>query len=282
VLKYHLSENLPAVEADAAQLQQVIMNLVINASDAIGDKSGVISIDTGIMHADKNYLEASCLDDELPAGRYVFLEVSDTGCGMDKQTQAKIFEPFFTTKFTGHGLGMSAVLGIVRGHHGTMKLYSEPGRGTTFKVLLPVSDQQVESMPAQAETTGAWRGSGAVLIVDDEETIRETAAMMLEDMGFTTLTAVDGEDGVHVYRAHQSEIVAVLLDMTMPRMDGKTCFTELKRINPDVQVLLSSGYNEQEATSRFAGRGLAGFIQKPYLPETLEANLRQVTQKDIE
>ncbi|MDX8409333.1 MAG: PAS domain S-box protein [Mariprofundales bacterium] len=276
VLKCHLAENLPAVEADAAQMQQVIMNLVINASDAIGDRSGVISITTGIMRADSAYLAGTCLDDDLPEGRYLYLEVSDTGCGMDKATQAKVFEPFFTTKFTGHGLGMAAVLGIVRGHHGAIKLYSEPGRGTTFKLLLPTSDKSPQVAVAEMVSEDGWHGAGTVLIVDDEETIREASAMMLEDMGFATLTAVDGEDGVRVYRQHQAEIVAVLMDMTMPKMDGKACFTELRRINKDVRVVLSSGYNEQEATSQFAGQGLAGFLHKPYFPDALQARMREV------
>jgi len=279
VLKYHLTENLPAVEADVAQLQQVIMNLVINASDAIGEKSGVISIATGIMQADQAYLAGSCLDDQLPAGRYVYLEVSDTGCGMDKQTQAKLFEPFFTTKFTGHGLGMSAVLGIVRGHHGAINVYSEPGRGSTFKVLLPISAEQSEVISAEAESSDEWRGSGTILIVDDEETIRETAAMMLEDMGFETLTAVDGQDGVRVYLEHQAVITGVLMDMTMPKMDGKSCFTELRRINKQVKVILSSGYNEEEATGCFAGQGLAGFIQKPYTPDALQVKMQDCYER---
>ncbi|MDQ6968019.1 MAG: ATP-binding protein, partial [Mariprofundaceae bacterium] len=276
VLKYHLTDQLPAVEADAAQLQQVIMNLTINASDAIADKSGVISISTGVMHADRAYLSGTSLDDALPEGRYVYLEVSDTGCGMDKETQKKVFEPFFTTKFTGHGLGMSAVLGIVRGHHGAIKFYSELKHGTTFKVLLPISEQPVDApLPWAEPAAEPWHGSGTVLIVDDEETIREMASMMLEDMGFTTLTAQDGLDGVNVYRQHQKEIAVVLMDMTMPKMDVKTCFTELRIINKDVKVLLSSGYNEQEAISSFAGQGLAGFIQKPYTPEALQEKLQQ-------
>ncbi len=277
VLKYHLTENLPTVEADVAQMQQVIMNLVINASDAIGDKSGLISIATGIMYADKAYLAETCLDDQLSEGRYVYLEISDTGCGMNKEIQAKLFEPFFTTKFTGHGLGMSAVLGIVRGHHGAIKVYSEPERGTTFKVLLPVCEQPAHTISSPATSTDAWCGSGTVLVVDDEETIREIAVMMLEDMGFATLTAVNGEDGVRVYREHQNEIIVVLMDMTMPKMDGKTCFTELRRINKAVKVVLSSGYNEQEATSRFTGQGLAGFIQKPYTPEQLGDVISSIT-----
>ncbi|MDX8413098.1 MAG: transporter substrate-binding domain-containing protein [Mariprofundales bacterium] len=269
VLKYHLCDPLPSVEADAAQMQQVIMNLVINASDAIGDNSGVISIDTGIMDADRHYLRDTCLDENIAEGRYVFLEVSDTGCGMDRATQQRIFDPFFTTKFTGRGLGMSAVLGIIRGHQGTLKLYSEPGRGTSFKMLLPISDHAELTSPQSNATTDGWQGSGTILIVDDEESIRESAAMMLEDMGFATLMAADGIEGVELYRQFQDNITAVLLDMTMPRLDGKGCFSEIIRINPEAKVILSSGYNEQEATSHFSGRGLAGFVQKPYFPETL-------------
>ncbi len=275
VIKYHLSEQLPAVEADVAQMQQVIMNLIINASDAIGEKSGVISISTGVIQADQYYLASTSMNDALPAGRYVYLEVSDTGCGMSRKTQAKLFEPFFTTKFAGRGLGMSAVLGIVRGHHGTIKIYSESRRGTTFKVLLPLSDQPAEIAKPPTSSGQGWLASGTVLIVDDEETIRETAAMMLEDMGFATLTATDGVDGVRVYRERQDAIVAVLMDMTMPKMDGKTCYTELRRINKHVQVVLSSGYNEEEATSRFAGQKLAGFIQKPYTPDVLKEKMQQ-------
>jgi len=277
VLKYQLAEQLPAVDADEAQIQQVIMNLVINASDAIGDKSGVIAINTGVMHADRAYLSGTCLDEDMPEGRYVFLEVSDTGCGMDEETRKRIFDPFFTTKFTGRGLGMSAVLGIIRGHRGALKLYSELGRGTTFKMLLPVSDQRVENADATADNGEVWQGCGTVLIVDDEETICETAAMMLEGMGFSTLTARDGEEGVEVYRQHQQEITAVLLDMTMPKLDGKGTFRELKRINKDVRVILSSGYNEQDATSHFSGKGLAGFIQKPYHLDALQEIIRTVT-----
>jgi len=275
VLKFHLAENLPAVEADAAQLQQIIINLVINASDAIGEKSGVISLSTGMMQADEAYLQGAYAAENIQPGRFVFLEVADTGCGMDEEIQKKVFDPFFSTKFTGRGLGMSAVLGIVQGHHGAIKVYSEPGQGTNFKILLPAS-QAVADKQAENKAVGEWRGNGTVLVVDDEETICETAAMMLSDMGFDTLTAADGEQGVEVYRRRQDDIVAVLLDMTMPKLDGKGCFRELRRINKDVRVILSSGYNEQDATNRFTGQGLAGFIQKPYTPEALKIKMQEV------
>ncbi|MDQ6990252.1 MAG: response regulator [Mariprofundaceae bacterium] len=276
IIEYHFGKHLPAVDTDVTQMQQVIMNLVINASDAIGDQSGIISIATGVIQADKAYLTRTSLDDQISEGSYVYLEVSDTGCGMDKATQEKLFEPFFTTKFTGHGLGMSAVLGIVHGHQGAIKIDSEKGKGSTFTVLLPVSKQQIESITEPTESTDLSGNLGTILIIDDEHLICETAAMILEHIGFETLTAKDGEDGIRVYREHQHNVAAVLLDMTMPRMDGKTCFTELQRINPDVKVVLSSGYSEQEATNQFTGQGLAGFIQKPYRPGDLQRKMQKI------
>jgi len=276
VLKYHLAGNLPVVEADEAQLQQVILNLITNANEAIGSNSGVISFSTGVMHVDSAYLEQTVSSEKLREGRYVYVEVSDTGCGMNSDTIQKIFDPFFTTKFTGRGLGMSAVLGIVRGHHGALRVYSEPGKGTTFKMLLPASDQQAAALEQTHEAGEQWQFEGTVLVVDDEETIREVATMMLEDIGFSVLTAENGLDALAVYRRHQQEITGVLMDMTMPKMDGKECFRELRRINADVKVILSSGYNEQDATSRFVGQGLSGFIQKPYSPEALLAIVKEV------
>jgi len=229
------------------------------------------------MHADSAYLAHTISGDKLEEGRYVYIEVSDTGCGMDSATVQKMFDPFFTTKFTGRGLGMSAVLGIVRGHHGALRVYSEPSKGTTFKMLLPASDQLVASEQAGLHDK-VWTPQGAVLIVDDEETIREVAAMMLEGIGFSIFTAENGLDALEIYRRHQHEIVGVLMDMTMPKMDGKACFRELRRMNADVKVILSSGYNEQDATSRFVGQGLAGFIQKPYAPEALKTIAQEAWQ----
>jgi len=276
-LKYHLADQLPNIEADEAQLQQVIMNLVINASDAIGEDSGVVTITSGRMYADTAYLAQTVVQSDvaLDAGDYVFLEVSDTGCGMSQEVQQHLFEPFFTTKFTGRGLGMSAVQGIIRGHQGAMNVYSELGQGTTFKVLFPAShqtlDHHAEPRPLPKNT---WQPSGTVLVVDDEEMIREVSSLMLEDIGFDVLEAADGQEGIEIYQQYQDKIVAILLDMTMPRLDGEGCFRELKRINPDVKVILSSGYNKQDVTNRFDGSGLAGFVQKPYNLNELEKSLR--------
>lgn len=164
---------------------------------------------------------------------------------------------------------MSAILGIIRGHHGGIKVYSELGKGSTFKILFPCSDAQKVETKAQPVAIVQKQGQGTVLVVDDEETIRVTASMMLENFGFTVLTAQDGEMGVQMFREHQDEISAVLLDMTMPKMNGEECFRELRAVDPHVVVILSSGYNQQDATNRFAGKGLAGFIQKPYLPDAL-------------
>jgi len=280
VIKYHLTEGLPLVEVDVAQLQQVILNLITNANEAIDNKSGVVSFSTGVMHADKAYLESSICDTSVPEGRYVYIEVSDTGCGMDAITMEKMFDPFYTTKFTGRGLGMSAVLGIVRGHNGALRVYSELNKGTTFKVLFPASEQAEPHKIGAQPSENSWRPSGVVLVVDDEESICEVVSMMLEDMGFSTLTAKDGVEAVAVYEQHQDDIFCVLLDMTMPRMDGKACFRELRRINKDVKVVLTSGYSEEDATGRFQGKGLAGFIQKPYSPEYLEEVLQSLSNQD--
>jgi len=269
-----LAEQLPAVDVDEAQIQQVIMNLVINASDAIGDKSGTVKIETGVMNTDDTSWRTSFMQDDLPPGRYVYLEVSDNGCGMDDKILQHIFDPFFTTKFTGRGLGLSAVLGIIRGHHGTMKVDSTLGTGTTFRMLLPISQQTAVNNNVIRENGQSYKSSGTILIVDDEEAILEIASLMLEDMGFKTITATDGLKAVETYRQHNGEITAVLLDMTMPNMDGQACYQALHEIDNDIIVILSSGYNEQEATGHFGNNGLAGFIQKPYRTDSLEKIVR--------
>ena len=278
VLKYNFADNLPTIEADASQIRQVVMNLIINASEAVGEESGVVTVSTSVIEADHSYLSETYLDENLPEGYYVSLEVADTGCGMDEQTQQKIFDPFFTTKFTGRGLGLAAVLGIVRGHGGAMKIYSQPQRGTTFKVLFPASRQPVEESAGPSAPEQEWRGSGVILVVDDEETVRIAAKIMLETRGFTVLTAEDGRAALEVFRSRIDEIVVVLLDLTMPHLDGEETFRELRRMRPDVRVILSSGYSEQETTDRFAGKGLAGFIQKPYGLRPLIEKIRQALE----
>ncbi len=276
VLRFHLEKNLPPVDADATQLRQVIMNLVINASEAIGDKSGVIALTTGLTRVDRAYLGGTMLAPELAEGEYVFLEVSDNGCGMGAETQARIFDPFYTTKFTGRGLGLAAVLGIVRGHKGALKVYSEKGRGTTFKLLFPIATGLGEAAAEVPVAPARWQGRGTVLVVDDEETIRSTVARMLRLTGFEPVLVCDGREAVEVYRAEPGRFALVLLDLTMPHMDGEETFTELRRLRADVRVVLMSGFNQQEALVRFPGKGLASFLQKPFDMEALRAVLQGV------
>ena len=273
-LRFNLTNHLPTIEGDATQIRQIIMNLVINASEAIGDKSGVISVSTGCMDCDKRYLKDVWLEENITEGLYVYLEIADTGCGMDKQTMAKVFDPFFTTKFTGRGLGMAALLGIVRGHKGAIKIYSEPDKGTTFKILLPAGNKPIESSNSESHQNN-WKGSGTILLVDDEESVRTIGAELLKEFGFTILTANDGRDALAVF-SKTPDIDLVILDLTMPHMDGEQCFRELRQIKADVKVIISSGYNEQEVTQKFAGKGLAGFIQKPYKLSVLKETLSNI------
>ncbi len=279
ILKYDFAPDLPSVEADATQLRQIIMNLIMNASEAIGEQSGIVSIRTGVTEADKAYLSETYLDDDLPEGYYVYLEVADTGRGMDEETKNKIFDPFFTTKFTGRGLGLAATLGIVRGHRGALKVYTHLNRGTNFKVLFPCSEQPAEASTAAAPPEREWRGQGIVLVIDDEESVRVVAKQILERRGFEVLTAEDGSEGVEIFSTRSKDIVLVLLDLTMPHMDGKETFRQLRRIRPDVKTILSSGYNAQDVTNRFAGKGLAGFIQKPYRVRALLETVREVLER---
>jgi len=278
VLRYRLSPDLPRVEADAAQIRQVVMNLIINASEAIGDTSGVISLSTGLMDCDRAYLREVAGGDELPEGRYIFLEVTDTGTGMDKATQEKIFDPFFTTKFTGRGLGLAAVLGIVRGHRGAIKVYSETGKGSTFKVLLPAAGVAAVTGTVPKAPDAGWKGSGTVLLADDEEMVRQVGVSMLESMGFRVLAATDGQAAVEVFREHMDEIRCVVLDLTMPRMDGEEAYREISRLHPGVPVILTSGYTEQQVTRRSTREGLAGFIQKPYKMNDFASLLHRVLE----
>jgi len=274
ILNLNLEKSLPSMYGDPAQIRQILMNLVINASDAIGERSGVITISTGAIDCSEQYLAGSYF---VPPGKpatYVYIEVSDTGCGMDKTTLSHIFEPFFTTKFTGRGLGMSAVMGIVKAHEGALRVYSEPGKGTTFKVMFP-ANEIIEDREPEAGRIDAWQGTGTVLLVDDEESIRAISSKQLQRLGLEVLTAADGRKAVELFRERRSQIDLVLLDLTMPHMNGEEAYRELRQIDPDVRVILASGYSEHDIAAQFAGKGLAGCLQKPY---TL-MNLRSLLSK---
>ena len=264
LIRLNLAKSLPLFVGDATQIRQIIMNLVINASEAVGEEDGLITINTGSMDCDQAYLSNIWQYDKLEEGPYIYFEVADTGCGMDQETLAKIFDPFFTTKFTGRGLGMAAVLGIIRGHLGAITVSSEPGIGTIFKVFLPAS-HDISGISTQKSASGDHlKGSGTILLVDDEEAILTIGKEMLEVLGYTALTAENGDAALEIYKHHKEEITCIILDLMMPRLDGEQTLSELQRIDPHVKVIMSSGYNELDISHKFIGKGLAGFIQKPY------------------
>ena len=267
---------LPRVEADATQIHQVLLNLVTNASDALADAPGQITVRTGCIDADSAYLSEAYLSPELPAGKYVFLEVEDTGKGMDSATQAKIFDPFFTTKFVGRGLGLAAVLGIVRSHKGALMVRSVPGAGTKFRVLFPAIDTVIEQSRAVIPSRALPVLKGTALVVDDEEAVRMVVADMLEAFGFKVITAANGTEGVTLFKTHHLEIDVVILDVTMPDINGDQACREMKRIRKDARVIMMSGYSERDAARQFDDLGLAGFLQKPYSPDTLLKKVQEV------
>jgi PAS domain S-box-containing protein len=272
-LRFSLDREIPQILADPTQMRQVVMNLIINASEALGGKDGSIKVSTGIAHLDGDSLGRMTPHSEAEPGDYVRLEVADNGCGIDSATLERVFDPFFTTKFTGRGLGLSAVLGIVRSHKGALNVDSQPGKGTTFQLYFPVAKGRREAGGKDGLSAKGWRGTGTILIVDDEETVRAVAARMLAAFGFKALLACDGREGVERFQAAREEIVAVLLDMTMPHMDGEETFRLIREIDASAKVILMSGFSEQEALNRFSEKGLAGFLQKPFTPDALAAKL---------
>jgi len=280
-LQLEMAEELSPVIADPGQLQQVVMNLITNASDAIGQNPGTIHLALYEKEFDATALTGSYLQPPSPAGCYVVLEVSDTGCGMDKATQQRIFDPFFSTKQTGQGLGMSSLLGIVKNMRGTIFIDSAPDRGTTIRLLFPIADPatieaRTVAVKDAAEQLERRKFYGTLLIVDDEEMVRLITAEYARMFGFDVLTAVNGEEGVRLFLQHSDQIACILLDLTMPVMDGLEAFRRIRKAKPNIPVILASGYIEEEATERFFGEGLSAFIQKPYDKNDLRQKLAEV------
>jgi PAS domain S-box-containing protein len=276
VLQFQFAKDIPAIQADAAQVRQVIMNLIVNASESFGEGGGLISVRTGLVDVDAAYLKGCLCAEDISPGKFVFLEVTDNGQGMDRDTLQRLFDPFFSTKFIGRGLGLAAVLGIMRGHRGGICVYSEPARGSRFKLLFPALTSSVANHVVVMEDDVHWKGSGQILVVDDEETVRNLGKRMLERAGFTVLTATDGREALKLFIPEQDRIRLVLLDLTMPNLDGEACFRLLQEQKPDVKVVLTSGYNEQDVVNLFAGKGLAGFLQKPFSSGDLLNKIREV------
>jgi PAS domain S-box-containing protein len=255
------------VEGDAIQLQQVLTNLVTNASEALGDEGGRVWIRSGRMHQEAVDLAKAIGSEGREPGIYAFLEVSDDGPGMDAATRARIFEPFFTTKFSGRGLGLAAVLGIVRAHGGLVQVQSQTGAGTTLRVLLPQAGAG-RAAPEPARPPAARR-TGTLLVIDDQGFVLEVAKEFLERAGHRVLTALGGRAGIACFHERCHEIDAVLLDLAMPDADGDAVLHELESLRPDVRVIIASGYGSRDAAQRLRAHGVAGFVRKPYQPEEI-------------
>ncbi len=272
---WKLARDLPAISADPTQVRQVVMNLITNASDALGEEGGAITLRTALVDG------ASVGGSEPPAeGPFVMLEVSDTGCGMSSDTLQRIFDPFFSTKFAGRGLGLAAVLGIVESHQGLIRIRTAPGEGTSFRVFLPAATSG--AAPQQAETAGltGWRGQGTVLVAEDDEGVRLVAASMLEELGFSVLAAKDGREAAQLIEQNGAAIRAVLLDLLMPRMGGLEVYRRLRAEWPQTPVVLMSGYTEEAVADQLGSsrQAATGFLQKPFLAEELAAVLRPLLE----
>ena len=274
IINPDLQADFPYIHGDASQIRQIVMNLVLNASEAIGEAQGEIHVSL-VNTRLKVGQEKDYHGKEIPNGNYVCLEVADTGCGMDEETKWRIFEPFYTTKFTGRGLGMSAVLGIIAAHQGALQLFSQVGQGTTFKVYLPCGHADAESH-IETDAVAPWHGSGTVLLVEDEEMVRSIANALLVMLGFTVIEASNGKEALERYRENASGITLVVTDMGMPIMDGYTLFRELKQLNPRLPIIVSSGFGDTEVTTRIAKEDISGLISKPYNSDRLREVVKSV------
>jgi CheY-like chemotaxis protein len=274
VLETTLGKNLPTVRANSGQLRQIVMNLITNASEAIGDRDGVIRVATGLVTVRRDSPVAG--SDDLGSGQYVQLEVSDTGCGMTREMQAKVFDPFFTTKLSGHGLGLAVVQGIVRRLSGTIRVVSAPGKGAIFQLLLPYVEETAQpgnsASQAEGETIGC-RGA-TILIVEDEDLIRQPVSKMLRKKGFSVVEASDGNAAVDLIRAKGDHIDVLLLDITLPGASSREVFEEATRLRPGLPVIITSANNEEMAATALARR-VNRFIRKPFALDELFGLIRE-------
>ncbi|HEX9730639.1 MAG TPA: response regulator [Thermoanaerobaculia bacterium] len=271
-LELNLTSQLPLVEADAAQIRQLMVHLLTNAADAVGEAGGRIGVGTGIVELEDEE-EEGYLPGPLSAGRYIYVTVTDTGRGMDAETLGKIFDPFFTTKSSGQGLGLAAVLGIMHGHSGALKVDSSPGEGTTFQLYFPCSPAKSPVLSPAIPPAAPAPTLATVLVVDDDDTVRKVTQKILETAGYGVRTARDGIEALSQVRDHGAEIALVLLDMRMPRMGGAETFQEMRRMVPALPIIVSSGYDQQEDSATLADQGAVVFLEKPYSPHDLTAKV---------
>jgi two-component system, cell cycle sensor histidine kinase and response regulator CckA len=275
--RYRLATQVPVIQGDPAQIRQMIMNLISNASQAIGEQSGTITVTTGAMEYDRAGLRQTYLGENRRQGTYAYIEISDTGCGMDPDANRRIFEPGFIGKFGGRGLGLATVVNIVKGHRGAIQVTSQPERGTTFRILFPATRLPAETRHRDKTCAAPLSGRPTVLVVDDEDAVRMVARRILEHHGFTVVSAADGGEAVALLRQH-SNVAAVLLDLSMPSMSGEDVLRELRRVRSDLPVILCSGYSQEQVAERFAGHDVAGFVQKPFRGLALVEKVRAALQ----
>jgi PAS domain S-box-containing protein len=280
-IKFECDDNLPDIKADSDQINQILMNLIINSSEAIGDNPGLITIKSGIMNCNKEYLEKTKLDIVQAPGKYIFIEVTDTGCGMNNEILERIFDPFYSTKFLGRGLGMPAVMGIIKVHKGAIIVDSIVDSGTTIRVLFPYQTEVIVDFPSVINDASTSNNAeivqcDTILIADDDINIRNICKEILETIGYKTLIAENGSEAVELYKQNRNNVCCVLLDLTMPIMDGVEALREIRIINNNAVVILSSGYNESEALRRLKNDKPTGFIQKPYTVNGLDRIINRV------
>lgn len=263
------------VDGDATQLRQVLLNLIMNSAEAMSSQRGHITVHVGWRAIDRSFLDACLMGETVEPGTYAVLEVSDDGSGMDAETRERLFDPFFSTKFAGRGLGLAAVLGIVRSHHGALHLQSEPGVGTTIEILFPRS-RAAALAPDPVPGAAPFRGEGTALVIDDEPSVRSMARRMLERLGYSVREAQGGHEGLELVRAQPLAFSLVVLDMTMPKLGGAEILPELRRMAPELPVLLTSGYSEAGAAQSVASAPRTRFLEKPFSFERFTNALQQL------
>jgi CheY-like chemotaxis protein len=275
-----LASDLPSIDAEPAQIGQVVMNLVTNAVESRSDGANLVTVETGVVDLEAPPAGA-LFADTLGKAQHVYLDVVDAGEGMDEETRARIFDPFYTTKFTGRGLGLAAVAGIVRSHHGAIQVESEPQRGTRFRVLFPAAPGEVTRPAPNGGAIDRWRASGTALVIDDDEGVRELAEDVLHRAGMTVLSAADGHEGAKLFEQHADSVAVVLLDRTMPTRSGADTVDAIRAVRPDAKIVLVSGYSEESVAAELASRRCSGFLQKPFTPEALVARVREVIEGPV-
>ena len=277
-LIFKLEDNLPLIEVDTTQIRQVIINLVTNASEAIDHHYGIITISLTkvFLEKDEDFITFHA---PLNPGTYLVLEVEDNGKGIESDNFEKIYDPFFTTKVTGRGLGLAVVHGIVMGHHGTIKVTSEIGKGTSFRVFLPVKEGLKIETSTPLPKLKKETKKGTILICDDEEIVADVASKMLQELNYKIIFAKDGNESISKYIDNQNKIDLVLLDLTMPKLSGEEVFVKIREIDPQAKIILSSGYSKKEAMLKFSGMNLSGFIQKPYRFQDLVRIVNELVQE---